>query len=54
MAAIIENPDAPGKLKDQLEEFITNCRGKLKREASDEIDSLEFRLLLPEILKRLQ
>jgi len=51
---ILTDPTMPRKLKTQLEVFLDRCLESLPEEALKEIEILKVKMLLPEVLSRLQ
>jgi hypothetical protein len=54
IADILQNPEAPDKLKRLLEMFAYKSRSLLSPEQEQEIEKLEFTVLLPEILNKVR
>lgn len=53
ISQMLENPGAPRSLKIQLQNFTGICRNDLPDNLEEEIEIIEARILLPEILIRL-
>ena len=53
VSEILENPDAPNSLKAYLETLAPGMRETLVKEKQAEIDALEAKVLLPEIMSRM-
>ena len=54
VANILFNPKVSPTVRHRLTDLILECRESLPDEAKAEIAAIEARLILPEILKRLQ